>query len=215
MKKLAQKLSLALLVTATAGLTTAHAAADMDAIAMQDTSINAVIGLAPVLSLDCKGVNMGIHKIALNTPYTGIFTVTAGNNATATTSVKSYNTAGLAQSVDSLPETGVCTLKGLIEPVASDYKMVLSSGSNITFVSGTETDVTNPTNVRTAATAGVNGMTMTFTMANATPVLENINDLIWRINGEAKFEAVVVGANSGYGGYKTTTAATVDVDPAN
>ncbi len=214
MKKLAQKISLALLVTATAGLTTAHAASDGDATALFDSNIHAVIGLAPVISMDCKGVNMGIHRIALNTPYTGVFTVVAPNN-TSTASTKSYTVVGLSQAFDSAPETGKCVLTGLIAPDPTDYSMSLNSVDPITFVSGTENDVTNPLAFRTAASAGVNGMTMTFAMANGTPALENTNDLVWRINGAATFNAVAVADKDGFGGYKTQTAARVDVNPAD
>lgn len=214
------KLTLALIAYAALGMSTVHAAADADAIALFDPAVPAVVGLAPTLELECVGVNLGIHRVATNKSYSGTFTVTAPDNQSSSTATKNYDATlgatGIAHTSDSAPDTGWCRLTGLSAPTPADYKLTMSSNTNLAFKVGNNNDVTNNTNQRPAATASPTGSVMSadLTVVNATPVVENTNNLYWRIAGTLNFtEFTPVVAN--YGGHQTDTNARADVDAAD
>ncbi len=223
MRNMFKKSALALLVTASVGMSTAYAAADNDALGKTDTQIYGVIGLASVTQLDCVGVNMGIWRMPLNAAaYSGTINVSAANNTIATAVVTTVsNPTNISQASDSLPGTGMCRLTGLISPTASDYKLVMTNNNSNNFISGVSTDVTNVANQRPAAQTAVVGMTLAMNLINATPATDVPNpanptaiDLIWRLSGQTTFTNVVLTTANNYGGYKNTTPATVTVAAA-
>lgn len=215
MKNLFKKTALALLVTASVGISTAQSAADADALGRSDTAVYGVIGLTSVTSLDCYGVNMGIYRIGLNQPaYSGTITVSAAGNASSNLSTLAIsNSSGISSASNSLPGTGYCRLSGLTAPTAADYKMTMTSPSS-NFAVGTTTDVVNPTNTMTAATTAAGGMSLVMSLVNAVPAIDLTNDLYWRIGGVATFASTVVSSVNNYGGYKSSPA-TVTISANN
>ena len=190
----------------------ALAAADADVIGMKDDAIYGVIGIAPVTAIQCRGVNMGIYTLS-GTAYSGTITVTATTNmAPVASTLTISNPTGIAATSKSQPGTGYCEVSGLTAPTATDYKLILSNATDIPFVAGSTTDVTNPGRILSAAGTSVAGMSLTMSVVHQTPALEASGDnLFWRIAGVAKFENVLISTSSQYGGHISATAAEAKV----
>jgi hypothetical protein len=208
-KKIVQKIILASLVTVSAGLSTANAAASADVLGLTDSSIYGVIGLATTVTMDCKGVNMGIWRIGMNTPFTGSVTVTAANNLSATAGTATLVGTGISQTSASLPGTGYCKVTGLSAvPTVADYKMTLTNGTSNMGVATTAviSDVVNPTAMPTPASSTVSGLSFVSSMVSQTPAIDNTQDLYWRIAGVATFTSVSVTSTGQFGAHMSSPA---------
>lgn len=217
-KLLNNKLAASLTVTI-ACISTAHAAADVDALGKSDGQNYGVIGLAPVVSFNCVGVNAGIWMIDTFTNYLGTIAVSANSNAASALTAILQTSISLASSSYSRPEAGVCRLSGLINPTVTDYLLTLSSHQDIAFVPGNSSNVMNVVAQKLPATVGSfgSGLWGTFTLASATPNLELDGSLVWRLGMVVSVNGFRTnGFNTFYrGGYITQAATTATVTAAS
>lgn len=191
------------------------AGVDVDALNRSDGQNYGVIGLAPVVSFDCVGVNAGVWQIDKFTNYLGTISVAATSNAAAAATTISKIGISLASSSYSRPESGMCKLSGLISPTAADYELNLSSNNDIAFVPGNSSNVRNVAAQLAPATAGLfgSGMWGTINFASATPTLESDGSLVWRLGMVVSFNGFrTTGFNTFYrGGFITQTASSATV----
>lgn len=206
--------SVAFLAVAIVPIATAHAAADVDALGKSDTFYG-VIGLAPLISFTCVGVNAGVWQIFKRTSYLGTIAVSAVSNAaSAATTVQRIGPSILASSSYSRPEAGSCTLLGLINPTPTDYRLTLSANEDIEFVAGNSANVKNVAAQLPPAIAGKDsGVWGSFTLVSATPNLESDGSLVWRVGMSVSVNAFRPIGFNGYerGGYVTQSAARATV----
>lgn len=199
-----------------AGSSTVHAV-DASALALSDGNIYAVIGLDPAISLNCVGVNAGIWFVDKYTAYLGKITVTAGSNASTAFTTVVQQGISFSQSATSIPAAGFCQLSGLVSPNVADYKLTLSSNTNVDFVPGNSNDVMNLSAQRTPAiTTAYSGLRATLNVVSDTPNLELDGSLYWRISAVVDVDAFKIIGFSTFvdGGYKTQSAAVADIDPS-
>lgn len=193
----------------------ALAAANAEVLGQSDDSVYGLIGLSPVLSFNCVGVNAGVWYIAKRTSYRGNITINAFSNAAAAQTSVVQTSISLTQPSASRPGAGTCTLSGVINPSPEDYLLSLSSSNDIAFIPGNATNVVNPSSQLVPASTHTNGngMWADFLLASGTPFLEADNSLTWRIGMKISFDSFREVGFQGYrdGGYKTQSAATATV----
>ncbi len=207
------------IAVAVASIATAHAAADVEPLGKSDGQNYGVIGLAPVVSFNCVGVNAGIWMIDTFTNYLGTIAVSANSNAASAPTAILQTSISLASSSYSRPEAGICRLTGLINPTVIDYLLTLSSHQDIAFVPGNSSNVMNIAAQKLPATVGSfgSGLWGTFTLASATPNLKSDGSLVWRLGMVVSVNGFRTnGFNTFYrGGYITQAATTATVTAAS
>jgi hypothetical protein len=210
------KLNSFLLVFVLSGGSTAHAV-DATALAQSDSHVQAVIGLAPILTLNCMGVNAGIWFVDKYTAYLGKITVAAGSNASTAPTTVVQQGVYFSQAATSTPTAGFCQLSGVSNLNIDDYKLSLSSNTDLDFVAGTSSDVMNPLGQKPPALTGIyTGLRATLNVVSETPNLELDGSLYWRIGAVIDVDAFRIPgfATFVYGGFKTNSPATADVYPS-
>lgn len=198
--------------------TAANAAANTEVLGQSDNSIYGAIGLAPVVSFNCIGVNAGVWMIDKYTNYLGTITVSASSNAALAPTTVVTTSLTQAKSIYSVPAAGICRLSGVINPTTIDYRLTLSSHQDIAFVPGKATNVMNVANQLPPATIGLfgSGLWGTFTLASDTPHLELDGTLVWRLGIVVSVNGFrTTGFNTFYdGGYITGSPASATVGSA-
>lgn len=210
------KLNYFLLAFLIGGGSTAHAV-ESTAVALSDSQVQAVIGLTSILTLNCVGVNAGVWFLDKYTAYLGKLILTASSNASTAPTTVAQQGVYFSQGTGSAPMAGYCQLSGLANAHAEDYKLTLSSNTDLDFVAGNSTDVVNPTNQKSPALTGVyTGLRATLNVVADTPHLEPDGSLYWRIGAVVDVDAFrIPGFNTFvFGGYKTVSPAVADIDPA-
>lgn len=167
------------------------------------STIDAKAGLAPAIELSCTPVSFGVWRVPVRST-SGTTTITL--NAAADTVVASGNTTRVAQSAVGawIHSKGVCTLSGSLAADTTAANVSISENTAMAF-SAADATATGYTSLNAATTAAALVATLTV------PVTSVITSgaTTFNVGGVLTIPQNIVVGN--YGGYKTTTPATVSV----
>lgn len=195
-----KKLHKILAVTALSSLVATGAMADT-----ASDSVDAKAGLAPALELSCTDVSFGVWRVPVRS--TGGTTTITLNRANDTVAA-SGNTTRVAQSSSHaswVHSRGECTVSGSTAPNDTAADVSITNGAAMAFTGKAAADtgyvgLAAPGSGASLAATLTTGATTTITSGSST----------FYIGGTLTIPETIVTGN--YGGYKTTTAATVQVD---
>jgi hypothetical protein len=160
------------------------------------SSVDALAGLSPTLSLGCDGVNFGVWRIPTRTTggvTTITLTVSANTRAGVTTATAGGNTTGVGLAAGYTgPTAGGCTLAGS-NNVSKDVQSALAGASNMPFTGSTHNGLplpTAPANLRATLSLAGTGISV-----NGLGIGE------FRVVGVLTIPELIVAGN--YGGYRT------------
>jgi hypothetical protein len=175
-------------------------------------SVNAMAGLAPVLTLSCTDVNFGVWRVPVRSGggvTTVTLTVDANNGAGTTTATAAGNTSSVSLSSEYLaPKAATCSVSGASVHTAT-IQTAIASNTGLTFGASTHESLATP--------GALAALSATLTLAGTGVVVDANGAGSFRITGTLSIPAAISASN--YGGYKTQTgtganAATVTLTDA-
>ncbi|MGL5757277.1 hypothetical protein [Plesiomonas sp.] len=178
-------------------LFTGHAMAYID-----DATVNAYAGIAPVLTLTCTDLNFGVWKVSV------------GSRSAATTITLAADSSGTATSSDSgvalakgysPAAAGACDISGSVAPDGTQALVSMSSNTNIEFVGQANTKFAS-TIAKPTADADLRA---NVTASTTTPVISNGVSRFY-LGGELTIPNNL--SKSNYGGYVTKSQIRVVAD---
>ena len=170
-------------------------------------SVNARAGLAPLTSVTCDDVNFGVWRVPVrSTGGTSIVTLTVSANTAAgvTTAAVTGNTSNVAVAGGYIvPTAATCVVSGATN-ISTTLPTAISNNIGLSFGSSTHESLRVPP---TLATLSAN-----LSLAGTGVAVDATGAGAFRVVGELTIPQAILAAN--YGGYRTSTAATVSVTDA-
>jgi len=189
-----------------AALLAASTLAAMPAQAQQvvTASVNARAGLAALTAVTCDDVNFGVWRVPTRTTggSTLITLTVSANNASGTTSAAvTGNSTNVGTASGYIAATAAtCTVTGATN-VSATLPTAITNNVGLAFTSSTHETLTAPTTL--------SALTATLTLGGTGVVIDSTGSGSFRVVGVLTIPQAIVSAN--YGGYRTSTSATVSV----
>jgi hypothetical protein len=195
-------------LTKIAAATTVLAASLISTAAMAEAvtnSVDAYAGLAPALEMSCTPVSFGVWRVPVRA---GGAVTTVTLDAAVNSVTPAGNLGRVAQSTANaawIHNRGVCTMSGSTAADATNATTSIASATAMPF-SAAAAAATGYTGLNAAATAAA--LVATLTVGASSAITGGATTFY--VGGVLSIPATIVVDN--YGGYKTTTAATVTAD---
>jgi len=170
-------------------------------------SVNARAGLAPLTNVVCDGVNFGVWRVPVRTSGGSTvigLTVSANNAAGTTSSVLTGNVTNVGSASGyNAPEAGTCRVTGATT-ISTTLPTSISNNVGLAFTSSNHESLRTP-NVLAALSA-------TLSLGGVGVVIDATGAGSFRVIGDLTIPQAIIANN--YGGYITSTSATVSVTDA-
>ncbi len=166
------------------------------------TSVNALAGLSPVLSMTCDSVNFGVWRIPVRSTggtTTITLTVSANNAAGVTTATPGGNTTGAGLAAGYLPPlAATCSVSGS-NNLSQTIRTIIGSATNLAFGPSAHNNLSVPSTLA--------AMRANLALAGTGVAINGTGTGTFRVVGVLTVPQTIVSGN--YGGYATEESAQV------
>ena len=170
-------------------------------------SVNARAGLAPLTAISCDDVNFGVWRMPVRTTggSTVITLTVSANNASGTTAAAvTGNSTNVAVASGYTGATAAtCSVTGATT-VSATLPTSITNNVGLAFISSNHESLATP--------SVLSAMVATLTLGGTGVVIDSAGSGSFRVVGALTVPQVVTATN--YGGYRTSTAATVSMTDA-